>query len=299
MWTLTTRAVATEPEPCSIDHAVVWGLALNTATEHPHHYTGTLDLSPEAPLAELPAVLANSGHHDQIALRSSGLRTRSLTRAQPTSEPTWTPRDTVLITGGTGALGSHAARWCAANGAEHLVLTNRDPRTPRAQQLKDELETTWATTVTLLACDLTDPADLEALGDHLDALRTPLRAVLHTAGTTHTDPLAELTPRTAQQVVSAEARTAVNLHHLTRHHPLDQFASYGSIAAAWTSGAQSAYTAANTALNAPAHTRNHHQLPTTTLNWAPGTGRGWPTALRTSWRAAGTALSIRSSRSPP
>ncbi|MEK8170170.1 KR domain-containing protein [Streptomyces sp. M19] len=30
-----------------------------------------------------------------------------------------------MVTGGTGTLGGHVARWLARNGAEHLVLTSR------------------------------------------------------------------------------------------------------------------------------------------------------------------------------
>jgi NADPH:quinone reductase-like Zn-dependent oxidoreductase len=63
-------------------------------------------------------------------LRENGIHARRLTRTQPTTTPTWTPRDTILITGGTGALGTHTAHWCAQNGASHLILANRNPHHP-------------------------------------------------------------------------------------------------------------------------------------------------------------------------
>ena len=54
----------------------------------------------------------------------------------PVRAERWRPHGTVLITGGTGALGGHVARWLAANGAERLVLTSRSgpdaPGRPRS-----------------------------------------------------------------------------------------------------------------------------------------------------------------------
>ena len=59
--------------------------------------------------------------------RAAGVLGRRLVarpaRGRP-GEP-WKPRGTVLVTGGTGALGAHVARWLAGEGAEHLVLTSR------------------------------------------------------------------------------------------------------------------------------------------------------------------------------
>ncbi|MYW76039.1 hypothetical protein, partial [Pseudonocardia sp. SID8383] len=68
-----------------------------------------------ATLRRLPAVLA--GEEDQVALRATGAHGRRMTPA-PTrpadgpdtaDTPAWTPSGTVLITGGTGALGGHVA----------------------------------------------------------------------------------------------------------------------------------------------------------------------------------------------
>ncbi|MBC3839602.1 hypothetical protein GXW82_03365 [Streptacidiphilus sp. 4-A2] len=61
----------------------------------------------------LCAVLAGCGE-DQVALRSAGIRGRRLVRVpQPRTERTWQPRGTALITGGTGSIGGHTARFLA------------------------------------------------------------------------------------------------------------------------------------------------------------------------------------------
>ena len=52
--------------------------------------------------------------------------------------PGWTPSGTVLVTGGTGALGAHVARWLARRGANQLVLmSRRGPDAPGADRIGD------------------------------------------------------------------------------------------------------------------------------------------------------------------
>ena len=52
----------------------------------------------------------------------------------------WQPRGTVLVTGGTGGIGAHLARWLAGNGAPHLLLTSRrGGDAPGAAELTEEL----------------------------------------------------------------------------------------------------------------------------------------------------------------
>ncbi|MEV0136904.1 acyltransferase domain-containing protein, partial [Dactylosporangium sp. NPDC050688] len=122
LWCVT-RGAATDPV-----QRAIWGLGRVVALEHPDRWGGLIDLADADP-ALLPAVLG--GVEDQVMFRGGVAHGRRLIRATVTTG--WTPSGTVLVTGGTGALGGHVARWLAAEGAARIVLVSR--RGPEALAL--------------------------------------------------------------------------------------------------------------------------------------------------------------------
>ncbi|MFF0747467.1 SDR family NAD(P)-dependent oxidoreductase, partial [Streptomyces sp. NPDC004111] len=254
----------------------VWGLGRVAALEHPGLWGGLVDLPAEltAPAAAaLCAVLSGTTGEDQVAVRDSGLWGCRLNRAiRPASyrHTPWNGRGTALITGGTGALGGHVARWLATTGVDHLVLTGRRGLdTPGATELTTELET-LGVQVTIAACDVADHGALTALLDTLPDLRT----VVHAAGVPSWGALDGLTPEEFADSVHAKVTGAQNLHDLTRHLELDAFVLYSSIAGVWGSGNQSAYAAANAFLDGLAHHRRTQGLPATSVAWGMWDGGG-------------------------
>nr|WP_221889367.1 type I polyketide synthase [Streptomyces sp. WAC 01325] len=179
----------------------------------------------------------------------------------------WRTSGTVLVTGGTGALGSRLARWAVARGAAHvLLLSRRGPDAPGADTLAKQLAELDAR-VTVAACDI---ADRDALAAHLDALpaEQPLTAVVHAAGVSDGDSDTNaLTPDTLQTLLSAKLLGARHLHELTADRDLDAFVLFSSGAASWGSGGQPAYAAANAYLDALAAHRRAAGLPATSVAW--------------------------------
>ncbi|MFI9154902.1 SDR family NAD(P)-dependent oxidoreductase [Streptomyces sp. NPDC053367] len=281
LWYVTQGAVAAVPgEPVVRPlQALTWGLGRIAAVEHPQRFGGLVDLPDEwhEPLAaRLCAVLAGDGE-DQVAVRGPGLYGRRLVRAAagvPGAEGPWTPQGTVLVTGGTGGLGAHVARWLARNGAEHLVLTSRrGPDAPGAAELAAELRASGVE-VTLEACDVADRAALAALLQRLDERGDTLRGIVHTAGVLDDGVLDGLTPRRADGVLRPKLDAALNLDELTRDRDLSAFVLFSSFAGTLGGPGQGSYAAANAFLDALAEHRRAQGLPATSVAWGAWSGGG-------------------------
>ncbi|MFG2653544.1 SDR family NAD(P)-dependent oxidoreductase, partial [Streptomyces sp. NPDC048436] len=154
------------------------------------------------------------------------------------------------------------------HGIRHLLLASRSgPQAPGADQLTTELRELGAE-VTIAACDTADPDQLTTL---LNTIPTqhPLQAVIHTAGVIDMAPLQNLTPHQLHTVLRPKIDAAWNLHHATRHHHLNAFILYSSLATTLASPGQANYAAANAYLNALAHHRHTQNLPATSIAWGP------------------------------
>ncbi|MBU3871389.1 KR domain-containing protein, partial [Streptomyces sp. 4503] len=132
LWCVTRGAVSVvDGDVVDPDQAGVWGLGRVIGLEHPDRWGGLIDLPAvmDDPTEEaLAAVLAGDTGEDQIAIRATGTWAARLTRAEATTtevSAAWRGRGTALVTGGTGALGRHVARWLADTGVERIVLTSR------------------------------------------------------------------------------------------------------------------------------------------------------------------------------
>ncbi len=276
LWLLTRGAVAAGPgdAPASSVPAQLWGLGRVIGLEYPGLWGGLIDLPAvldERAADRLAGLLAEPGGEDQLALRDHGILARRLRPARPAAagEP-WRPRGTVLVTGGTGALGAHVARWLGRSGADHLVLTSRrGEAAPGAAELAEELRG-YGCAVTIAACDVAERKAVEAL---LESLGHPPVAVVHAAGLPQSSTLAETGLDEFEDVLAAKVAGAAHLDALLGDD-LEAFVLFSSNSGVWGSAGQGAYAAANAYLDALAEQRRARGAKATSVAWGLWAGGG-------------------------
>ncbi|MFF8632003.1 type I polyketide synthase [Streptomyces werraensis] len=255
--------------------AAVWGLVRAAQSENPDRVV-LLDTDPDAeggvePVLDsvLAAVLASG--EPQVAVRGGVLSVPRLVRATAQgvdADPVFREQGTVLVSGG-GSLGALAARHLVSrHGVRHLVLASR--RGPDAEgmpELAAELSGQGAT-VSVVACDVSDRAQTEALlgripGEH------PLRGVVHTAGVFDPGVIGALTPERLAKVFAPKVDAVRHLDELTRDLALDAFVVYSSASSVFMGAGSGGYAAANAYLDGLMSHRRAAGLPGLSLSWGP------------------------------
>ncbi|BCJ69225.1 type I polyketide synthase [Polymorphospora rubra] len=281
MWSVTSGAVSVGRTDLlrSPVQSMVWGFGRVAALEQPQRWGGLLDMPEQVDerCADLfVAALTTAGGEDQIAVRPSGLLGRRLTRvplgdSQPPAR--WEPSGTALVTGGTGALGGHAARWLARSGMRHIVIASRrGPAAPGADELVAELAALGAE-VTVAACDA---ADQEALADLIDSIPAehPLTVVVHAAAVLDDALINDLRLDQIERVLRGKVEVAHNLHELTLDLDLSAFIMFSSFAGTVASSGVGNYAPSNAFLDALAQHRRGLALPAISVAWGAWAGGG-------------------------
>jgi mycoketide-CoA synthase len=310
LWMLTRRAVVAEPGEALLSpaQAMVWGLGQVTGVEHADRWGGLIDLPAvldEQTATRLSAILAGCGE-DQVAIRGSGIKARRLTRA-PLPHRTgdgWVPRDSVLVTGGTGPIGGHLARWLTTRGAPRVVLASRSGAAAPGVAVLAATLAAQGTRVDVTTCDTARRDELAGL---LAWTGPALSAVMHAAGTGQTAALRDTTVPELATALAAKAGGAAHLDELTGDLDLDAFVLFSSAETSFGQAGHGSQAAANAFVEALAEDRRARGQTATVVAWGPWdadgigageTGAGQRRGLRPmdpqlAVQALGLALDVR------
>jgi polyketide synthase 12 len=294
LWTATRGAVSVGADDAlrCPNQAMCWGLGRSLSLAHPARWGGLIDLEAAAAgsgrvaivsRAELLHVIDMSERtdgEDELAQRGGKTFARRLVRApQQLRVAVDLPAiaGAVLITGGTGALGGHFARWFARAGVDHLILASRSGlEASGAGELQAELAA-LGVRVSIETCDVAERESVARLFERLREQGVELRGVVHAAGVPGPIlSLSELTVAQLAAVTSGKAGGARWLHELAAEHgfELDLFVVLSSFWAVWGNPQVSSYAIANSYLDALAEHRIGLGQRATTTAWGVWDGLG-------------------------
>ncbi|GAA1991278.1 hypothetical protein GCM10009754_82280 [Amycolatopsis minnesotensis] len=280
LWCLTRGAVAATgadrvPRP---EQAMLWGLGMVAAVEHPLRWGGLLDL-PEELTGESGGHLVSAvralGSEDQIAIRRGGLYVRRLTRAEPGGPggpDDGHPHGTIVVTGAGGVVGARAARWLARDGV-HLVLV--------ADGARHEVD------VARLAEDLAASGaevTVRDAGTPYDRLGDPTMVVHAADGPSELASLAKTDVDSLAEFLEAKVAGIAELLARAGSTRLEKVVVCTSVAAVWGVADHGANAAAEAFLTALAAAYRSAGVPVVTVAWAPWHVEGMPDGDR--FRAA-------------
>ncbi|MET0136386.1 MAG: type I polyketide synthase [Kibdelosporangium sp.] len=260
---VTGGAVAARPgEAPDPVQAAVWGLVRSAQEERP----GSVVLVDGDDSFSATAVLPDG--EPEVAVRGRVALVPRLTRENGTPAAlSLPPEGTVLITGGTGTLGTLlAAHLVKRHGVRRLLLlSRRGLAADGAAELRDDLAR-YGAIADIVACDVSDRAALAAAIAGIPAAH-PLTCVVHAAGVRRDGVIGTLGAEHFDAVLSPKADAAWHLHELTAERPVAAFVLFSSIAGLLGSQGQGNYGAANAYLDALAEHRRTRGLPAVSIAW--------------------------------
>jgi phthiocerol/phenolphthiocerol synthesis type-I polyketide synthase A len=294
LW-IITRGVYEAADAAALRQSCLWGLAGVIAVEHPKLWGGLLDIAVDGAIGdsvkELSSVLPTAGRPILLLREGRFLApARVPVAGKPVRPPLrCRPDAAYLVTGGMGALGLLMAAWLVDRGARRLVLAGRTPLPPRRDWDRDSIDAGAREKITairslemrgvsvdVVALDVGSREGVQALLARRDRDGAPpIRGVIHAAGVTHDQLLAEISDAALRQVMWPKVSGGQALHEALPPGTLDFFYLTASAATVFGVPGQGSYAAANAYLDALARARHRRGCHSLSLDWVAWRGLGF------------------------
>ena len=174
-----------------------------------------------------------------------------------------------VVTGGLTGFGLETARWIARQGGRRLaLLSRRGPATPDTDKILAEFAA-QGVVARAFACDVAEPAELQATLKKIRRTMGPIRGVVHAAMVLDDALLQDLDAARFATVIRAKLAGALALDRLTRRDPIELFVLFSSVTTVIGTPGQASYVAANRTLEALAERRHAAGLPALAVQWGP------------------------------
>lgn len=198
----------------------------------------------------------------------------------------WFSRETILISGGNGALGSLTADWLGGRGEAYLVLLGRS-RGAVGHFLE---RGRWL--VSQISCDTSTQTSTKDLANMLIADNLPeVTTIYHCAGVLRDGLLPSQSPSDIRRVFGPKSTSSLSMMKTFRKHPLRQLVLFSSAASLFGSPGQANYSSANAALEAHAFAVSENGINARVIQWG-----AWEVGMAandlTSQRAKRTGLRL-------
>jgi NADPH:quinone reductase-like Zn-dependent oxidoreductase len=210
----------------------------------------------------------------------------------------------VIITGGTGALGQLVSGWLAGNQVQHLILASRTGKLPASAAdmgLTNPQHPLFNSMVTITACDASVASDVTGVISRLAVgsssssrvsfsglqQQPQLASLMHAGGVLADAAFASQSARGVRQVTAPKA---VALQLLTQHlstQPTTNSVLFSSMAALLGSAGQTNYGAANAVLDAEAQLLQAAGVAVSSVQFSAWAGAGMAAATASKVEAMG------------
>jgi acyl transferase domain-containing protein/predicted O-methyltransferase YrrM/acyl carrier protein len=280
---VTSAAHDVTGETVTLAQAPLLGLCRAIPLEHPNVTCRSVDVAPSHPGGRADvgqqlydelrgasgnAVVAHRGGHRWVEAVERCRLDRPGRNASRLRE-----RGVYLVTGGLGMIGAAVAEQLAASVRARLVLVGRSGAGAGAERV-DALRRHGAD-VLVLPADVTDAERMRAVVEMAEARFGPINGAIHAAGVLGEGALQHKSLEQVDAVLAPKVTGTLVLHELFAERELDFLILFSSLSSRRPGFGQVAYAAANSFLDAFAHSKEARRHGVTTcINWDVWQGRG-------------------------